>query len=81
MPREVTDDDGTTWQCVQAFSEVDGIDADEAAARMGEDGGYRVVCTPSGGAQSRRLELEKDWEDALSDDDLLAAIAAAEAPR
>jgi len=75
-PREVTDDEGTTWSCVQAFAGLsDDAAAQEAAERAADgDGKLAVVCTPSGGAQSVRVELAPDWE-ALPDDRLLAAIA------
>ena len=40
-----------------------------------------VVCTPSGGEQSVRIELPKDWAETLSDDNLLKAIAKARRAR
>ena len=78
MEREVTDRDGTSWSCVQAFSGVGGGAAAEAAAARiaSAPGAVAVVCTPSGGVQSVRLELPAGWADDLSDDDLLAAVAA-----
>ena len=78
MPREVTDEGGTAWSCVQAFAGLgDSPAAREAAERIaGADGRVAVVCTPAGGAQSVRLELAPGWDDALSDEELLAAIAA-----
>jgi hypothetical protein len=76
--REVQDADGTRWVCVQALAGVDGAAADAAAARVeGGDGRVPVVCTPSGGAESVRVRLEAGWEEATSDDALLAAIAGA----
>lgn len=82
MPREVTDDEQhVTWSCAQPFAGLgtngarDDDAAQRAAERMaGEPGRVAVVCTPSGGAQSVRLALEPEWETALSDDALLAAI-------
>ncbi len=52
---------------------------ENAAAKLAEntDGTVPVVCTPSGGAQTVRLELDKNWLEDLSDEDLLVAIAAA----
>jgi hypothetical protein len=51
--------------------------AEEAAERVESgEGTVPVVCTPSGGEQSVRVELPKGWEDRMSDEDLLAAIAA-----
>lgn len=75
-PREVTDDEGTTWSCVQAFAGLsDGDAAQEAAERAADgDGKLAVVCTPRGGAQSVRVELAPDWA-GMPDDRLLAAIA------
>lgn len=80
MPREVSDGDGTRWSCVQAYAGLsqgvaeDGERAD--AARVdGEEDRFRVVCTPSGGARTVELELPGGWEEALSDEELLAAVA------
>lgn len=75
MPREITDADGTTWTCIQAFAGLGG-DAEKAdAARVrGAPGLVHVVLTPSGGARSVRLELREDWEEALADESLLDAL-------
>lgn len=72
--REVSNGDGITWTCVQALS---GISEDAAQVDEGSDR-YWVVCTPSGGAQSVRIQLEKDWQTACSDEALLAEIEAAQ---
>jgi len=75
MPREVSDAEGITWTCIQAFAGLGNDPEKTDAARV--DGALdkvHVVCTPSGGAKSVRLELVKDWETSLSDDDLLQAI-------
>jgi hypothetical protein len=84
VEREVTDGEGTTWRCVQAFSGGTGAAgsalAQRAAEKMAEgDGRVAVSCTPSGGQQSVRIELPPDWADRLPDEELLAAIAAARA--
>ena len=75
MPREVTDADGTTWSCVPAYS---GLSADgevpDAARVEGTEDRYWLVCTPSGGAQSVRVEVPADWDTAVSDEALLALI-------
>ena len=72
MAREV-EVDGTKWSCVQAYA---GLEEDSAAAQVAQDGGkVTVVCTPSGGEQSVRLELDTDWEQ-LSDQELAGAINA-----
>jgi allantoicase len=77
MPREVTDQDGVTWSCIQAFAGL-GNDSEKAeAARVdGTADHVHVVCTPSGGAKSVRLELPQDWEENTPDDALLTAISA-----
>jgi len=77
--REVQDPDNVAWTCVQAFAGTSGQAAAEAAERVeSADGKVPVVCTPSGGKQSVRLELAKSWAEDLSDEDLLAAIEAAQ---
>ncbi len=75
MPREVSDEEGITWTCIQAFAGL-GNDPEKAdAARVeGTRNQVHVVCTPSGGAKSVRIELTEDWETSLSEDDLLQAI-------
>lgn len=78
MPREVMDEDGTRWSCAQAYAGLsESSGNDEAAKVEGPGDRYRVVCTPSGGARSVELELEGDWEEAMPDEELLAAIEAA----
>jgi hypothetical protein len=73
--REVTDRNNTAWTLVQAYA---GLDSDTAAKATqlaeGEDGMVQVVCTPSGGAQTRRLELRKDWFEQLTDEELCSAM-------
>lgn len=80
MPRDVSDPDGRTWNCIQAFAGLGGEAEDLAgrigAARVGDGDRVYVVCTPSGGAHSVRVELPTDWETTLSDADLLQAIRA-----
>ena len=75
MPREVTDPDGITWTCIQAFSGL-GKDPEKAeAARVNREAdAFQVVCTPSGGAQSVRIELPGNWERRTSDEELLEKI-------
>ena len=77
--REVTDAHNTTWTCVQAYAGIDTAATAEAVERSATDeGGVPVVCTPTGGAQTVRLELAADWQENLSDDELKQAIAAAQ---
>ena len=77
--REVTDENKTTWTCVQAYAGLD-KEASEKAAALAENGNgtIPVVCTPGGGAQSVRLALPKDWLDNLPDQALLSEIKAAQ---
>lgn len=76
--RDVTDAEQTRWSCVQAYAGMGESAAAEALEekRAAEGRGVPVVCTPAGGAQSVRLELPRDWAERMSDDDLLARIAA-----
>lgn len=75
--REVQAEDGTRWTCVQALGGVEGEVAEAAAERVeGDDGKVPVVCTPSGGAETMRVRLAAGWEETVSDEALLAAIAA-----
>ncbi|MGO4386116.1 hypothetical protein AB4Y85_01120 [Microvirga sp. 2YAF29] len=77
MPREVSAPDGITWTCIQAFSGL-GKDPEkmEAARVDGKADAFQVVCTPSGGAQSVRIELPGDWEAEISEEQLLDMIQA-----
>ena len=76
MPRDVTDAEGITWSCIQAFAGL-GNDRDKKeAARVEGSDRVHVVCTPSGGAKSVRLELPGSWETGMADDALLQAIHA-----
>lgn len=75
IQREVQDGEGTRWTCVQALS---GLDAEAAAEKLENDAGeVPVVCTPSGGAQSVRVMLPRGWDESMSDEALLGAIAGA----
>ena len=77
--REVSDENNTTWTCVQAYAGLD-KEASEKATALSEhaNGTVPVVCTPSGGAQSVRLALSKDWLDGVSDEELLTEIKSAQ---
>lgn len=78
MAREVKDEEGVTWACVQAYDGLRQDGGNEEAARVEGAGDlFHVVCTPSGGAQTVRLRLEGGWEESLSDEDLLREIGAA----
>ena len=77
MERVVSDPDGITWTCIQAFSGLsDQAEHPEAAQVKGQEDTYWVVCTPSGGAQSVRLKLPNEWESTYSDEALLQEIEA-----
>jgi hypothetical protein len=77
MAREVTDAEGITWTCVEAYTGLsDGAENHAAAQVNGSHDTYWVVCTPSGGAKSVRLKLQGEWEKSYSDDALLREIEA-----
>ncbi len=72
--REVTDTNNVRWTCVQAYSGTDGkVTKKIEEISETDDGLVPVVCTPSGGAQSVRLNLAKGWED-IADEELLRVI-------
>ncbi len=75
--REITDSENTTWTCVQAYAGLSGENA-EKATELTEtnEGTVTVVCTPSGGAQTVRLELPSNWLEGYSDEDLQKEIEA-----
>lgn len=78
-PREVTTPDKTRWSCVQAYAGLSTTSAEpETTPGTSPEGTVTVVCTPSGGAQTVRLELAADWQQALSDEELASAIEAAQ---
>ena len=78
MPREFTDKDVVTWACLLAYDGLtQKVENEEAARVEGEGDRFHVVCTPSGGAQTVRLQLKGDWEDALADEELLREIESA----
>jgi len=70
--------DGLTWSCVQALSGVTGEAAAAAQRKMDEQTQVPVVCTPRGAAQSVRLQLDPDWVDNASDEQLAKAITQAQ---
>lgn len=75
MERVVSDKDGISWTCIQAFTGLsDQTEHQDAAQVKGQEDAYWVVCTPSGGAQSVRLKLPSDWQHNYSDEALLQAI-------
>ena len=75
MPREVTGADGISWSCVEAYAGLSSDEGGERAERTSAgDGGPTVVCTPSGGAKSVRLERPAGWEKSLGDEQLLREI-------
>lgn len=75
MPKEIQDNEGTIWSCIQAYAGLsNSAEKQEAASVEGAPHLVEVVCTPSGGAQTIRLELPADWENKLSDEDLLGEI-------
>ena len=73
--REVTDADGLTWTLIQAVAGLGNDPEKQAAARVDGSADVVVVCTPSGAARSRRLQLPPDWPD-MAEEELVAALAA-----
>lgn len=75
MPREI-EDNATAWTLAQAYAvlEENSEAASDAARVEGNENLVYVVATPSGGAQTVRLKLKSDWEESLSDKDLLEEI-------
>lgn len=73
MPREVTDGEGTTWTCVEAYAGLS-EDGKSEAARVEDSDRFRVIATPTGGAQTVEMELPEGWMEEMSDDDLVKAI-------
>lgn len=75
MPREINDN-GTTWTLAQAYAglEENSKEASDAARVEGAEDLVHVVATPSGGAQTVRLQLKTDWEESLSDEEILKKI-------
>lgn len=73
--REVTDEEGTRWSCVQAYAGLgEGAEGEEHARVEGAEELFEVVCTPGGGAQTVRLQLAAAWESDYSDEELLREI-------
>ncbi|HEX2205268.1 MAG TPA: hypothetical protein VHG91_18310, partial [Longimicrobium sp.] len=75
MAREVTDGEGTTWSCVEAYAGLSEEGKGDAARVEGTDR-FRVIATPSGGAQTVELELPAGWEEEMPDEELVRAIEA-----
>lgn len=74
--REIIDKEGTTWTCVQAFSGPGSEGMEKAVEKLtADDNHVPVVCTPSGGAQSTRLQLPRNWIKELSDEKLLQELS------
>jgi hypothetical protein len=75
IQREVLDKENIRWTCVQSFTMAEG----EAAERLKESvmqdkEKVMVVCTPSGGQKTVRVELPNDWNQVLTDDELIKEI-------
>ncbi len=76
--REVAEKENIKWTCMQAYSGLEGKASEKTTELLkSEDDKVPVVCTPNGGAQSVRLNLDKNWEDQLSEEQLLDAISKA----
>jgi hypothetical protein len=76
IQREIQDKNGTTWQCVQAFAGVETKTTHKAVEHSeNKDGTVTVICTPSGGAQTVRLQLPANWNDQMENEELAEAIS------
>jgi hypothetical protein len=71
---EIETPDGTKWQCVQALEGLNGDLAEKAEKITGGSENVTVVCTPSGGTQTVRVQLHKNWRESMTDEDLAQAI-------
>ncbi len=75
MPREIQDGEGTIWSCIQAYAGLSNNAEKQEAARVENNADLvEVVCTPSGGAQTERLQLQGEWQTSCSDEELLREI-------
>lgn len=72
--REIQDQNNTKWVCVEALSGLSDNSSEVAEKIQDKNGNVPVVCTPSGGAQTVRINVSSDWDEKLSDEELLAAI-------
>jgi len=70
--KEIQTADGIRWQCAEAMIKP----ADDKSSPSGKDERdlVMVVCTPTGGAQSVRIELKTDWKESVPDEELARAI-------
>jgi hypothetical protein len=75
--REVQDHNKINWRCIRVFGGTNGEAATAAAKKSEDNGEVEVVCTPSGGEKTVRIKLQTNWEESLSDEDLIGAINAA----
>lgn len=72
--REVQDQNNVKWVCVEALSGIADNSAEVADKIQDKNGNVPVVCTPSGGAQTVRINVTSDWNEKLSDEQLLKEI-------
>ena len=72
--REVQDQNNTKWVCVEALSGLSDNSSAVADKIQDTDGNVPVVCTPSGGAQTVRINVNSNWSESLSDEELLEEI-------
>ncbi len=72
--REVQDHKNTKWVCVEALSGLSDNSSEVADKIQDKNGKVPVVCTPSGGAQTVRIKVSPDWNESLSDEELVREI-------
>ena len=73
--RELTDQNGTRWTCVQAYGGPGSEKTEDTAGlTTDENNKVAVICTPTGGAKSVRLRLKENWISDVSEKELLQKI-------
>jgi DNA-binding protein YbaB len=72
--RQVQDpQNNVAWKCVQALSAISEKELVEEKIKD-ENGNVPVVCTPSGKEQTVRIQVQPDWLENLSDQEILSKI-------
>lgn len=73
--REVTDSNNLTWLCVQPFSGSKQTEDIALEKMTNENSEIEIVCTPTKAEQSKRIKVNKNWLEDLSDEDLIKKIS------
>ena len=72
--REIRDSENVQWQCVQPLSGSAKTEQLSQEILTTKDSQIEIVCTPSKGAMSVRIEVPIGWENELSDEQLLEKV-------